>query len=190
MFRSIPVILALLAEVGVTGPRAKMYAPVLQEIGKKHHVDPATIISIVKGESGWRAGVVNSVGCVGLGQICLSNYTVCRGGKRKSAACQAKRASLQNGVYNLKVMAQAISSNRSFCNKKTNKHTKATRNQWRHWLPSYGGYNRPRQGIWCGQRRVKTKRGIRWRNVAIPKRIVQYMKRRKRILRAVRRRKK
>lgn len=186
MFRSIPVILALLAEVGVTGSRAKTYAPVLQELGKKHNVDPATIISIVKGESGWRAAIVNSVGCVGLGQICLRNYPVCRNGFN-NAACQAKKAQLQNGVYNLRVMASAITSNRNFCNKKTNKRTKATRSQWRHWLPSYGGYNKPKQGIWCGQKRVKTKRGMRWRNVPISKRIVQYMKRRKRIIRAVNR---
>jgi hypothetical protein len=187
MFRSIPVILALLAEVGVTGPRAKTYAPVLQEVGKKHNVDPATIISIVKGESGWRAGIVNSLGCVGLGQICLGNYSVCQNGQRNSAACQAKKKQLQNGVYNLRVMGQAITANRKMCNKRTNKRTKKSRSQWRHWLPSYGGYNKPKQGIWCGQKRVKTKRGMRWRNVPIPKRIVQYMKRRKRIIRAVNR---
>lgn len=185
MLRSIPIILALLSEVGVTGPRAKTYAPVLQELGVKYHLDPATLISIVKGESGWRESIVNSLGCVGLGQICLSNYVVCQDGNRGSAACQEKRAQLQDGVHNLRVMAAAIKRNREFCNKKTGKHTKSSRSRWRHWLPSYGGYNKPKQGIWCGQKRVKTKRGYRWQDVAIPKRIVQYMKLRSRIIRTV-----
>lgn len=188
MFRSIPFIIALLGEVGVSGPRAQAYAPVLQDIGVKHDVDPATIISLVKGESGWREHVVNSVGCVGLGQVCLGNYAVCRDGKTNSVACKAKKAQLQNGAYNLRVVGEAISSNREFCNKKTSKTSKKTRSQWRHWLPSYGGYNRPKQGIWCGQKRVKVKKGSHyvwvWKNVPIPKRIVQYMERRKRIIKA------
>lgn len=186
MFRSIPFIVLALAQVGVNGPRAKAYAPVLQELGKKHNIDPVTIITIVKGESGWRESIVNSRGCVGLGQICLSNYPTCQLAPT-GEACQAKKRQLQNGPYNLQVMAKAIASNRDFCNKKTNKTSKKTRSQWRHWLPSYGGFNKPSKGIWCGQRMVKAKnrRGYRWVNVKIPKRIKQYMERRRQIVRSV-----
>lgn len=186
MTRSVAFILALLAEAGVTGPRAKTYAPVLRELGIQHKVDPATIISIVKGESGWRETIVNSRGCVGLGQVCLGNYPVCKTGLN-TAACQAKKQQLQNGVYNLRVVAQAITLNREFCNKKTNKRSNKTRSQWRHWMPSYGGYNNPNKGIWCGQKRVKTRKGWRWKNVPIPARITQYMKFRKHIIHAVNR---
>lgn len=180
MYRSIPFIVLALAEVGVSAPRAKSYAPLLQELGKKHNLDPVTFITIVKGESGWRETIVNSIGCVGLGQICLSNYSVCQRGF-DNAACKAKKAQLQNGHYNLRAMANAITLNRRMCNKRTGKRSKKTRNQWRHWLPSYGGYNKPKLGIWCGQRKVKGK----WKNVVIPKRISKYMKRRKRIINAV-----
>jgi hypothetical protein len=187
MFRSVPIIIAMLGEVGVSGARAKTYAPVLQELGKKHHIDPATLIVLVAGESGWREGTVNHLGCVGLGQHCVSAlYGFCRKGTEyDKVRCDAKISQLKNGVYNLRATAAAISKNRAFCNDKTNKRSKKSRSQWRHWLPSYGGYNSPSKGIWCGQKRVKTKRGWRWRNVPVPKRIAKYMKERTRLIRAV-----
>lgn len=190
MLRSIPFIIAALAEVGVSGPKAKIYAPILQEQGKKYNIDPVTLIVLVDGESKWNPGVINSIGCVGLGQHCLQfQFKFCqKGPSYNKAQCDAKKAPYLNGPFNLRATARAIYNNRKFCNKKTNKRTKKSRSQWRHWFPSYGGYNRPKQGIWCGQKRVKTKRGWRWRNVAIPKRISEYMKKRKRIIRKLRRR--
>lgn len=192
MFRSIPFIIAALAQVGVTGQKAKSYAPLLQAEGKKHHLDPVTLIVLINGESGWNPQLVNSIGCIGLGQHCLQfQYKFCRkGADYDKAACDAKKAPYFNGPFNLSATAGAISANRRMCNTKTNKRTKKGRSQWRHWMPSYGGYNKPKQGIWCGQKRVRTKRGYRWRNVPIPKRINKYMQQRKRIIRAVRRKRK
>lgn len=189
MLRSIPFIIAALAQVGVTGQKAKSYAPILQEEGKKYNIDPVTLIVLINGESGWIASRVNSIGCVGLGQHCLQfQYKFCRkGAGYNKAACDAKKAQYLSGPFNLRATASSINTNRKFCNKKTNKRTKKSRSQWRHWLPSYGGYNKPKQGIWCGQKRVKTKRGWRWKNVAIPKRISKYMRKRKRIIRTLRR---
>jgi hypothetical protein len=187
MFRSIPFIIAALGHVGVHGGKAKSYAPILQEMGKKHHLDPVTLIVLIDGESKWNPSIVNSIGCIGLGQHCLQfQYKFCRkGAGYNKAKCDAKKAPYFNGPFNLRATASSISVNRRYCNKKTNKRTKKSRSQWRHWFPSYGGYNKPSKGIWCGQKRVKTKRGWRWRNVAIPKRIAMYMKKRKRIIRAI-----
>jgi len=189
MFRSIPFIIAALGQVGVTGQKAKSYAPLLQQECKKHHIDPVTLIVLIDGESGWNPSKVNHIGCIGLGQHCLQyQLKVCQqGASYNKAKCDAKKAPYFNGPFNLRATASSITTNRNFCNEKTNKRTKKSRSQWRHWLPSYGGYNKPKQGVWCGQKRMKTKRGYRWRNVAIPKRIVQYMKKRKRIIRNLRR---
>ena len=189
MLRSIPFIIAALGQVGVTGQKAETYAPILQQEGKKHGIDPVTLIVLIDGESKWNPGLVNSIGCIGLGQHCLQfQYGVCRQGPTyNKAKCDAKKAPYFNGPFNLRATASSISINRKFCNKKTNKRTKASRSQWRHWMPSYGGYNKPSQGIWCGQKRVKTKRGYRWENVPIPKRITKYMDKRKRIINALKR---
>ena len=182
MFRSIPFILLALAEVGITGPRAQTYATILQEEGKKRNFDPVTVVVLIAGESSGRTSIVNSQGCVGLGQICLSNYKFCQKGVNfDGARCDAKKKQLQSGPYNLRVVAAAITANRKMCNKRTGKRSKKTRNQWRHWLPSYGGYNGRPRGVLCGQKKVKG----RWRNVKIPKRISKYMKRRKQVIRAV-----
>ena len=186
MFRSIPFIIAALAEVGITGATARVYAPILQEEGKKRHFDPVTVIVLIAGESSGRTKIVNPLGCVGLGQVCLSNYKVCQKGNKPDtynvAKCEAKKRQLQHGPSNLRAIAAGFSANRKFCNEKTNKRTKKTRNRWRHWLPSYGGYNNYKgNNVWCGQKKVKGK----WKNVAIPKRIKGYMERRKRIVKAV-----
>ena len=190
MLRTIPFIIAALGQVGVNGAKAKMYAPILRELGKKHHLDPVTLIVMIDGESQWNPSRVNSIGCIGLGQHCLQyQYKFCqKGAGYNKAKCDAKKAPYFNGPYNLRRTAAAITANRRMCNKKTNKRTKKSRSQWRHWMPSYGGYNKPKLGIWCGQKRVKTKRGYKWVNVKIPKRISKYMAKRKRIIRAISRR--
>ncbi len=184
MFRSIPFILLALAEVGITGPRAKVYAPILQEDGKKRGFDPITVVVLIAGESSGRTKIVNHLGCVGLGQICLSNFKYCKKGKHYDGVrCEAKKKQLQSGPYNLRAIASAITVNRKMCNKRTGKRSKKTRSQWRHWLPSYGGYNKLKKGILCGQKKVKG----RWKNVPIPRRISGYMKRRVRVIKAVKR---
>lgn len=163
-----------------------MYAPVLQSIGVKHNLDPVTVIVLMAGESSNNSSKVNSINCVGLGQICVeANYAYCKPGKGyNKAQCDAKIAQLKNPIYNLRTTAAGITANRKYCNKKTKKRTKKSRNQWRHWMPSYGGYNnygKRWKGVWCGQRKVKGK----WKNAKIPKRIRGYMERRKRIIQAV-----
>ena len=184
MFRTIPFIIAALAQVGVTGQKAKSYAPILQAEAKRNNLDPVTLIVLINGESGWNSSRVNSIGCIGLGQHCLQfQFKFCqKGASYNKAQCDAKKAPYFNGPFNLRATASSITVNRKFCNKKTNKRSKKTRNQWRHWMPSYGGYNNHKGNrVWCGQRKVKG----RWRNVKIPKRIRTYMERRKRIIRAV-----
>ncbi len=178
--------------MGITGPSAPAYAQILQEEGEKRNFDPVTVIVLVAGESSWRPHVVNYMNCVGLGQICLSNYAYCRNGGLNSDKCQAKKAQLQNGLYNLRQVAGSITAQRKFCNNLTNKRTRKTRNRWRRRLPSYGGYNdrrrgslKKKRGVWCGQR--YNRRNGKWRNVDIPETILKYMRRRKKIINTVRR---
>ena len=202
MLRSLPFIIAALRMTGLSAGTAGAWAPTIQKQAVKHHIDPITLVALLEGESGGRTGVVNHLGCVGLFQVCVKFiYPYCKkGSSYNKAKCDAKVAQLKNPLVNIAYAAGSISSNRKFCNKLTNKTTRKTRNQWRHWFPSHGGYNkgslRHKTGVWCGQKYVCTKRrGKRcvrrgWRNVAIPKTIQKYMKRRRQIIRQVRRRRK
>jgi hypothetical protein len=172
MIRSIPVIVAALqfAAPNMSKPTATMYAKIIQEEAKNRRFDPFTMISLIRGESHWNPNLVNHIGCVGLGQVCPQfSYPYCKKGKSTydRAKCDAKRTQLKSGPYNIRLIAASITANRKFCKKKVGIAN------WRHWMASHGGYNKPSKGIWCG--RKKNKRG-RWRNVAIPKTISRYMK--------------
>jgi transglycosylase-like protein with SLT domain len=183
MWRSIPFIVAALQEAGVRNHDvAERYATVIQEEAIERNFDPITMVALFEGEAGFNPSVVNASGCVGLGQICVqAKYEYCRPGALfDEARCNAKIGQLKDPVYNIRTAAAAFEKNREFCNKMTNKRTAKTRSQLRHWLPSYGGYNDRRRGIWCGQRKVKG----RWKNVRLPKRVAQYMVRRKQLIRA------
>jgi len=173
MHRSITVIVAaiLLTQPNMSRTTAEGYAKVVQEEASKRHFDPYTVVSMVHFESRWQAGV-ESGGCVGLGQVCLSNYPFCRQDPTGDR-CQAKRASLLDGVANLRAVGAAITANRRFCRKKTG------RAKFHHWLASYGGFNKPGEGHWCGQRKVRG----RWRDLPIPHIVNRVMKRRRKLMR-------
>jgi hypothetical protein len=93
-------------------------------------------------ESHWIATATNGK-CMGLVGVCATTFRECRVAPR-GAACQATRARLLDGHYNLRVAASMITENRRFCERKTGQ------SKFRHWLASYQGLNR--RGAWCGQR--------------------------------------
>jgi len=190
--------------LAMVGVKSKSYRQVLAKAIRaaaiKHNFDPITMIAVIEGESHFNPSLVNSIGCVGLGQICVkAMHHFCKPAHPtySKAKCDSRIASLKNPVVNINTTASSFTSNRKLCNRITNKHSRSTRNLWRHWLPSHGGYNkgslRKKTGVWCGQKYVCTKRkGKRcvkkgWRNVPIPKRISGYMKRRIQLIKAVNR---
>jgi len=174
MIRSLKVIAFAINIASPSTPKASVdsYAKVIKEEAKKRHFDPLTLVAMVYNESKWNPRVINSINCVGLGQVCLSNYPYCRK-DISSARCQAKKAQLQDGVYNLRVISRSITLNRKFCRKRTGKPA-----LWRYWLASHGGYNVPSRGVWCGQRKVLGK----WQDEPIPKTLKRIMRYRKKLI--------
>ena len=165
MWRSLKVItLAIQFAAPPSMPKAtaEQYAKVIQEEAQARDFDPLMLVAMVHNESRWHRSAYNSVNCVGLGQVCLSNYEYCRN-DISNEKCQAKKQQLYDGVYNLRVIAASVSDNSAFCRKKTG------RSEWRHWLFSHGGYNKPSQNLWCGQKKT----GRDWREVPPPKTIVK-----------------
>ncbi len=197
MFRSLHVIVAALKIIGVSEGTAKSWAPEIQRQAKKHRFDPITMVVMIEGESHGNPNLVNSIGCVGLLQVCPQFlYPYCKKGKSfNKAKCDAKKAQLKNPIVSIRMTANSITANRKFCKKLT-----GSPNLWRHWMPSHGGYNKgnhkKKTGVWCGQKYVcKKRKGKRclkrgWVNVPIPKTIQRYMKRRRQIIKRLSRRRK
>jgi len=186
MWRSLKFITLALKMVGINH-LAPTIAPTIQAEAKARNFDPITMVVLIAGESHGNAGKVNHIGCVGLGQVCVKFiYPYCKKATYDKKRCDAKIAQLKNPITNIRRTAAGITANRKMCNKLTRKNRR-TRNRWRHWLPSHGGYNkgnfRKKTGVWCGQ---TLKRG-RWVNVPIPNRIQKYMRRRLKVIKAVRR---
>jgi len=178
MKRSLPVIVAAIqyAAPGMSKTTATSYAKLIRKEAIDRRFDPFTMVAMVYYESHWNPTLENHIGCVGLGQVCpqfLWPYCNSGGEKWDQFRCKQKKAELKNGFYNLKLIAQSITANRKFCRKKVGIAN------WRHWLPSHGGYNSSSKGIWCGRKRIKG----RWRNVAIPKTVSRIMVYRKKLIR-------
>jgi hypothetical protein len=53
----------------------------------------------------------------------------------------------------------------------------------KNWLAGYGGYSRPKQHIFCGRKRVRTKRGYWWKDLPTPKPIADIIAARKAMIR-------
>jgi hypothetical protein len=173
MHRALTVIAAaiLLTQPTMSETTARAYAKVVQAEAVEHYFDPFTMVAMVHYESRWRSNVTNGQ-CVGLGQICLTNYSYCRSNP-KGVQCLSKKIDLLDGATNLRTAADSITANRRFCRKKTG------RAKFHHWLASYGGFNKPKAGVWCGQKKVRG----RWRDVPVHHLTDRVMKRRRTLMR-------
>ena len=158
MHRALSVIISaiLLTQPKMSTTLVTQYAKVVQQEAVEHHFDPYTMVAMVHFESRWKSDVTNGVH-IGLGQISLMNAHYCRE-DLESALCQARKVYLFDGSNNLRAAADSITANRRFCRKKTG------RAKFHHWLSSYGGFNKPNEGVWCGQKKVRG----RWRDVPVP----------------------
>ena len=172
MHRSLAAIVCAisLSQPTMSSGTAKGYARVVQEEADARHFDPFTLVSMVHWESRWIASASNGP-CMGLGGVCLTNYRCCQSDP-DGACCAEKRACLLDGGCNLRAAAAAITANRAYCRRTTG------RALFRHWLPSYGGYNEPPSRT-CGQ--MRTARG--WTNLPVPPLAMRVMRYRRELIR-------
>jgi hypothetical protein len=156
-------------------------AKLLIKVAKKHNFDPLSGWAIIDHESDWRPKAVGPDGeDIGLAQIRYTQSRVCRK-DRDSKACQARRESLFDPAVNIGAMAHAITAWRELCEKKTGRAP-----NMQNWLAGYGGYSRPKEGIFCGRKRVKTKKGVRWKELPVPTPVADIISARKSMIRRLR----
>ena len=177
--------------IGLTQPsmaqnQREAYAKVVQKEARQRAFDPLTLVSLVHFESRWIASAVSPDGeDHGLGQIRARYVKGCRSDRdpvrHPSPTCKAAKARLLDGSTNIRRTAAAITANRKFCRKKTGRSA-----LWRRWMPSYGGMNSRRRGVWCNQVRVRGS----WKDLPIPKQIRRIMNYRRMLIRRLRAKKK
>jgi hypothetical protein len=127
---------------------ATVYARTLNEVALQHDFDPLTAVAIVHFETHWLPGLVSADGeDYGLGQVRARFIGACRSDEdpvnAPSRACLAVKASLRDGVTNLRRMGSIIGANKDLCKDKTGT---AKVHQW---LAGYQGYGAPWRGQWC-----------------------------------------
>lgn len=150
MIRPIPILVAaiLLSRPGMPKAEAALYARTLNAVAAEHDFDPLTAVAIIHFETHWHPGLVSADGeDYGLGQVRARFIGACRSDadpvNAPSSACLAVKASLRDGVTNLRRMGSIIGANKDLCKEKTGS---AKIPQW---LAGYQGYGAPGQGLWC-----------------------------------------
>src|SRR5262249_27255554 len=138
----------LLSRPAMLPAEARRYAVVLQEEAAKHAFDPLTVVAIVHFETHWRPGLVSADGeDFGLGQGRARFWGGCPNdadpAHAPDPACRATKASLLDGVTNLRRIATIITANRILCKEKV-----GSANLPR-WLAGYEGLNSPSRDRWC-----------------------------------------
>jgi hypothetical protein len=147
---------------------ARRYAVVLQEEAAKHAFDPLTVVAIVHYETRWRPGLVSSDGeDYGLGQVRARFWGACRNDAdpvhHPSPGCLATKASLLDGVTNLRRVATIITANRILCKEKVGS------DNLPRWLAGYEGLNSPSRDRWCAPSELT------WRVVDYRKTLVEML---------------
>lgn len=156
-------------------------AKLLVDVAKKHNFDPLSGWAIIDHESDWRPRAVGPDGeDIGLAQIRYTQSAACRK-DRKSKACKARREALMDPAVNIRAMAHAITAWRRLCHDKTGRAANMV-----NWLAGYGGYSKPSEHIYCGRKRVKTKKGFVWKELPVPRPVQDIVDARKAMLRKLR----
>lgn len=186
MVRSVAVIAWAISFASPSLPKnvAHSYAKTIRAEARNHHIDPFTIISIIRHESRFRASAISSDGeDYGLGQIRARFLKACRKDKNPvhapSPKCKVAKMRLLHGPANIRHLAGAISQWRKTCRRITGKPALFAR-----WLHGYGGMGNLRRNKICGMKKTRGK----WRDIPVRrllKNIIQY---RLRLVRASRRR--
>jgi hypothetical protein len=171
MLRSLAAIAVAinLSAPGLPDALVDTYAVVVRDESLEHELDPLLVVAVVRNESRWFASAQNHrTDCVGLGGICLRGFPVCQDPDRRDE-CVLLKGHLLEPVWNLRVTAAMLESNRDFCEARVGHASTAD------WLSSYQGFNdRPgRRGVWCNHVRIRG----RWVRVAVPRltqRVIAY----------------
>jgi hypothetical protein len=138
----------LLSRPSMPKTEAARYATVLNEVALEHDFDPLTAVAIIHFETHWQSSLISADGeDYGLGQVRARYLSACRGDDdplgAPSAACQAAKANLLDGAFNIRRMATIITANREMCRDRTG-------TAWApQWLAGYQGYNSPLRDRWC-----------------------------------------
>jgi len=188
MYRSVAIIAWAigLSQPSMPVEQRKTYARVVQQQCKEHSIDPFTVVSLVHHESRWRASAVSPDGeDFGLGQIRARYRSGCRrdipAAQDNSLSCRAVRAMLLDGAYNIRQIAKTITAWRKKCNKVTGRRALLAR-----WLHGYGGMTKPKEGIWCNQRKVRGK----WQDIRpLNRQLQEIINHRRRLIRLSKRHK-
>jgi hypothetical protein len=150
MVRSIPLLVSAILMSRPSMPRveAARYATVLNQVALEHDFDPLTAVAIIHFETHWYPSLISADGeDYGLGQVRGRYLSACRDDAdpvgAPSAACQAAKANLLDGAFNIRRMATIITANREMCRERTGT---ALAPQW---LAGYQGYNSPSSDRWC-----------------------------------------
>ena len=150
MVRSIPLLVSaiLMSRPAMPKAEAARYATVLNQVALEHDFDPLTAVAIIHFETRWQPSLISADGeDSGLGQVRARYLAACRDDDdpvgAPSAACQAAKANLLDGAFNIKRMATIITANRAMCRERTGT---ALAPQW---LAGYQGYNSPSADRWC-----------------------------------------
>ena len=150
MALSVAVIVSaiLLSRPEMPRDEATRYAEAIREMAKEQAIDPLTAVAIIHFETHFRPELVSPDGeDHGLGQVRARFVGACKDDAdpvgAPSEACKAVKASLLDGVTNIRRMGFIIGANRDLCKDKTGS---AKTSQW---LAGYQGYNDPERGKWC-----------------------------------------
>lgn len=137
-----------LSRPGLTGAEAQRYATALNQIGREAQFDPLLAVAIVHFESRWfPERISDDREDYGLGQVRARYLAACRDDadplNEPSEACVAARATLLDGVTNIKRMGSIISANKTLCKEKVGSDGDPQ------WLAGYQGYSEPEKNRWC-----------------------------------------
>lgn len=150
MLRPLAVIVAAISlrHPDIAASDAERYATALREQAELHDFDPLTGVAIISHESRFNPTARSKSGeDFGLAQIRARYIGACKGTKdpvhKPTQECRAVQKQLLIPEENIKQMAELISRNRKFCQKKVGSASLPR------WLASYQGRNNPRKRTWC-----------------------------------------
>jgi hypothetical protein len=150
VLRPLAILLAAMQLSRPEIPKAEglKYAEALNHLARESRIDPLLAVAIVHFESRWYPNRVSEDGeDYGLGQVRARYLAACRDEEDPVLApgesCAAAKATLLDGLTNLRRMSSIIQANKAFCKEKIGSDGDP------HWLAGYQGYNLPERQQWC-----------------------------------------
>jgi hypothetical protein len=150
LLRPIAILVAAMSLSRPTMPKgeAVRYAEALNKAATEASFDPLIAVAIVHFESHWTPNLISDDGeDYGLGQVRGRYLSACRDDAdplhEPSEACKEAKATLLDGVTNIRRMGGIIAANQQFCRDKVGAAFPAQ------WLAGYQGLNDLEHSRWC-----------------------------------------